>query len=161
MVAKTTSISAAISSSFTISSACTVCSVIVAAIAPPVSSLWVWFVFVRNSIHRLLRGPSLTRSRTRNCEIDTSNRLIRRQARNFHDGPNFNGSPAPCRDPPGNTDCLVEVLGVDQEVAAQLVASLREWTVGHQPFAVANADTRRRGCWVERPGAQILPGLAE
>jgi RNA polymerase sigma-70 factor (ECF subfamily) len=52
-------------------------------------------------------------------EIDMSDRLTWRQARNFHDRPNFHGSPAPCRDPLGNTNRFIEVLGVDQEVAAE------------------------------------------
>src|SRR6266851_135868 len=81
--------------------------------------------------------------------------LGRGQAGNFHDRPNFNGSPAPRRDPPGDPDRFIEVLGVDQEVSSELLASFRERAVRYQTLVIANPDAGRRGGRVERSGAQI------
>ena len=53
------------------------------------------------------------------------------------------------------------VLGVDQEVAAELFARLRERAVGHQPFAVAHPDAGRRRRRVQRGGGQILAARLE
>src|ERR1700694_1383437 len=110
-----------------------------------------------SSVGFSLRGFVLARTKPRRLKPA----LPRRQPRNFHDGADFHGSPAPCRDPPGDADGLIEVLSVDQEVSAQLFARLRERAVGHHPFVVANADAGRRGGRMERPGSQILPAFAE
>src|SRR6266568_5021576 len=83
--------------------------------------------------------------------------LTRRQACDLHYRPDFDGAGA-CRwNPCGDADRLVEILGVDQEVAAELLARLRERTIGHEPFAVAHPDAGRRRRWVQRVGRQILP----
>src|SRR5207249_11757549 len=51
---------------------------------------------------------------------------------------------------------LLAIAGLDQEVPAQLLASLREWPVGHESLALthANADGPRRG--VQRGSSEIL-----
>src|SRR5437899_12186879 len=76
-----------------------------------------------------------------NC---TLTQLTRRQARYLHDRPDFHGSLACSRNPCGDADRLVEILGVDQEVAAELFARFRERTVGYKRFAVAHAHAGGR-----------------
>src|SRR5438105_5025069 len=63
--------------------------------------------------------------------------LMRRQAADFHHRPNFDGPEACAWNPSGDVDRLVEIPGVEEEVAAQLFPRLRERTVGHEPFAFA------------------------
>src|SRR5205085_11527657 len=65
------------------------------------------------------------------------------------------------RNPPGDGDRLVEIPGVDQEVAAQLFARLRERAVGDEPLALADADAGRRRRGVQRGGGEKLPGRVE
>src|SRR5712691_1421563 len=83
---------------------------------------------------------------------------MRRQAGHLHHRPNFDGPQACAWNPSGDVDRLVEIPGVDQEVAAQLFARLRERTVGHEPFALAHPDAGRRRNRVQRGGSKILPG---
>ena len=66
------------------------------------------------------------------------NQLVRREVRDLHHGPDFDRTFAGARNLSGNVDRLVEVPGVHQEVAAEVFARLREWTVGHEPLAVAH-----------------------
>src|SRR5205823_10748546 len=70
--------------------------------------------------------------------------LSRRQVRDLDDRPDFDCAPARPRNPRGDGDRLVEIPGIDQEVAAQLFARLRERAVGHQPLALADPDAGRR-----------------
>src|SRR6266849_1989475 len=63
---------------------------------------------------------------------------LRGKSRDLHHWPDFDCAPATCWNPRGDVDRLVEVLGVDQEEAAELFARLGERTVGHEPFTVAN-----------------------
>src|SRR2546428_3540044 len=84
--------------------------------------------------------------------------LMRRQAADLHQRPNFDGPQACAWDPSGDVDRLVEILGVDQKVAAQLFARLRERTVGHEPFAFAHPDAGRRRNRMQWGGGEILPG---
>ena len=49
------------------------------------------------------------------------------------DRPDLDGAPAGHRDPRGDGDRLVEILGFDHEKAAQLFPRLRKGTVGHEP----------------------------
>jgi hypothetical protein len=51
--------------------------------------------------------------------------LIGRQARDLYHRPDFDAPLARHRDPCGDADRLVEIPGVDQEIAAQLLARLR------------------------------------
>src|SRR6266446_4086698 len=48
--------------------------------------------------------------------------------------------------PRGNAKRSVEILGLDQIVAAELLTRLREWTIGGQGLAVADPHGRRRRC---------------
>src|SRR5438034_1339335 len=105
-------------------------------------------------------------SRTASARIDTPAEIIlsfcdgyltRRQACYLHYRPDFDGADTCPWNPCGDADRLVEILGVDQEVAAELFARLRERTIGQQPFAVAHPDAGRRRRWVQRVGGQILP----
>src|SRR5438128_12638966 len=70
---------------------------------------------------------------------------IRRQALDFPHRPDFNSSDPHSGNPGSDVDRLVEIPGIDQEIAANLLARLREWTVSHQAFPVAylHADGRR------------------
>jgi hypothetical protein len=53
------------------------------------------------------------------------------QVRNLDYRPDFDGPFARTRNPFGNFDGFVEILGLDQEVAAKLFAGFGEGTVGH------------------------------
>src|SRR5437867_1828692 len=61
----------------------------------------------------------------------------------------------------GDGDGFVEILDVDEHVAAELLAGLRERTVGHEALAVAHPDAGRRRRRVQRGTAQILPARRE
>src|SRR6266487_3985068 len=81
--------------------------------------------------------------------------LNRWQALDLPDRPDFNRSDTRCGNPARDVDRFVEILGVDQEIAADLLASLREGTVGHEPFTVANAYTDRLRGWIQRRSVKI------
>ena len=51
----------------------------------------------------------------------------------------------PARNPAGDRNRFVEVLGIDEEVAAQVFASFREGTIGHERFAITYSNARGRG----------------
>src|SRR5262245_45798905 len=111
------------------------------------------------------------------CEIDVLNQLfsrycsallssnpqprplVSRQAwginhRPYFDRPlTYHGNP--CRD----ADGLVELLGLDKKVTAKLFVRLRERTICHEPFAVAQANSGRHICRIQWVGGQILPTL--
>src|ERR1041385_4525703 len=61
----------------------------------------------------------------------------------------------------GDGDRLVEVPGVDHEVAAELLPGLRERTVGHLAFARPHPDALRDGGGLQRRGGDVLPGRAQ
>src|SRR2546421_7060954 len=82
--------------------------------------------------------------------------LTCRQTRYLHDRADFDGAQACRGNPCGDADRLVQILGVDEEVAAQLLARLRERPVGYQRFAGAHPDAGRRRDRVQRVGGQIL-----
>src|SRR5918994_1310791 len=87
--------------------------------------------------------------------------LILWQARDFHHRPNLDRAPAHSRDAGGDIDRLVEIWSIDQVVAAELLARLRERTVGYQPFAVPHPDAGCRRAQVEWGGAQIPTAVIE
>ena len=58
--------------------------------------------------------------------------------------PDFDGARAGQRNSCGEGDGFVEILDVDEHVAAELLAGLRERTVGHQPLTIAHPDAGRR-----------------
>src|SRR6266545_5854654 len=84
--------------------------------------------------------------------------LSRRQSRYLYDRPDFDCAPACHGNPLGDGDRLVEIPGVDQEVAAQLFARLRKRTVGDESFALAYLDAGRPRRRVQWGGSEILPG---
>src|SRR5207245_787220 len=63
--------------------------------------------------------------------------------------------------PGSDTDSLVEVPGVDQVVAAELLARFRKRTVGHKPLAVTHPNAGRRRGRLQRRGGQTMPAGAE
>ena len=69
---------------------------------------------------------------------------VRRQARDLPYWAHLDGADAHPGNPSDDADRLVEILGVDEELATQLFAGPREGTVGHEPFAGAHRDTGRR-----------------
>src|SRR5713226_10375555 len=83
--------------------------------------------------------------------------LVGRQARDLLHGPDLDGSDARPWNPSSDADRLVEILGMDQEVAGDLLARLHEWTVGHETFAVADPNDGRRRRRMQRRGTQIFP----
>src|ERR1700691_2226123 len=88
--------------------------------------------------------------------LDRPGGLSYREACDFQYGPDFDGALARAWNAGGDADCLVEILGFDQEVAAELFAGFREWTVGDQAFAVAHLDARGRRHRLQRGGGQKL-----
>ena len=69
---------------------------------------------------------------------------VGRQARDLHDRPDVDGAQACPWNLCGGADRLVDILGVDQELAAELFARLRERPVGDERFTVAHPDADRR-----------------
>src|SRR5438094_9526277 len=57
----------------------------------------------------------------------------------------------------GYGDRLVEVVDVDQHVAAEMLARLRERTIGEKALAVTQPDARCRRRGMQRLAAEILP----
>src|SRR5712671_3829727 len=81
--------------------------------------------------------------------------LHRRQSLDLPHRPDFNSSDPRSGNPAGDVDGFIEILGVDQKIAANLLPRLREWTVDYVPFPVANLHTGRRRCWLKRRSVQI------
>src|SRR5580698_3990056 len=67
-----------------------------------------------------------------------------RQSAQFDHRPDFDGSLAGARNPARNLDRFVEMLGLDQEITAELLPRFGERSVGHRPLAVADAHAGRR-----------------
>src|SRR5207244_2833781 len=89
--------------------------------------------------------------------MNVQSSVVRRQARDLHHRPDFDGSDPRRWNPGGNGNGLVQVPGVDQEKAAKLLARLRKRAVRYERFTLAHPDTGRRGYWMQRGGGQILP----
>src|SRR5262249_53380913 len=68
--------------------------------------------------------------------------LFHGQARDFPHRPDFDRSDARSWNLSSDADRLVEIFGMDQEVAGDLLARLHERTVGHETFAVADPNNR-------------------
>jgi hypothetical protein len=88
-------------------------------------------------MHAGPRGPSAD-------GIHPSRTRIGRQASDLYDRPDFDAAHACSWNPCGDADRLVEILGVDQELAAELFARLRKRPVSDERFAVAHSDAGRR-----------------
>src|ERR1700687_4839374 len=80
-----------------------------------------------------------------------------RESRYLDTRPDFDGAFAGPRNPGGDAYRLVEILGVNHEEAAELLARLRKRTVGHEPLAITHPDAGCRRDWVQRSRGQILP----
>src|SRR5713226_1629508 len=65
--------------------------------------------------------------------------------RPLEDGPHFHDAPLRRRNPRGDGDRFVEILGFNQVVAAELLTRLRVRTVRDEPFAVTLTDTSGHG----------------
>src|SRR5215475_11549404 len=99
--------------------------------------------FIRLYLHRhqivVRESPQST-----TALISTTQRLLEsRQARDLYYRPHLDGAFARHGNPSGNADRLVEIVCLDEEVAAQLFPRLRERTIGHEPFAIAHPHTGR------------------
>src|SRR5579863_7762435 len=79
--------------------------------------------------------------------FDRSERSLRGcrigQSRKIEDGPDFDGALPGSGNPRGDPDRLVEILGLDEEESAQLLAGLGKRAIGHPALALADADARR------------------
>src|SRR5262245_27014099 len=84
-----------------------------------------------------------------------------RKSRDLHHRTDFDRAQARARDLFRDAYRLVEVLGVDQEIAAEMLARLGERAVGHEPFAFAHPDAGRRRSRMQRGGGQIMPTRIE
>src|SRR5829696_2693524 len=91
----------------------------------------------------------------------SAGRLVLWQAWDLHDRPDLDRAPAHPRDAGGNVDRLVEIGGVDQIVATELLTRLRKRAIGYQPFAITHPNAGRRRCQVEWGGAEIMPTRVE
>ena len=61
------------------------------------------------------------------------------QSFDFHHRPNFDSADTRSGNPCSDVECLVQIAGVNEEVAAELFARLRKWSIGYQPFTFAYA----------------------
>src|SRR5262245_26350514 len=83
--------------------------------------------------------------------------LLHRQPHDLPHRPDLDRSDARARNPSSDADRLVEILGIDKEVAGDLLARLHERTVGHETLAVPDPNDRRRRCRLQRRSTQIFP----
>src|SRR5436190_1018266 len=70
--------------------------------------------------------------------------LAWRQSWDFEHRANLDGPLASAGDSFGDTDGLVKLRRVEQEVVADVFARFSEWPVGDEGLAVAHADAGRR-----------------
>src|SRR5215469_5637426 len=77
---------------------------------------------------------------------------------NLHDRADFDRSIARAGDLRGNGNRLIEVLRIDQVVAAELFLGFGKRAVGDERFAVADAHRGRSFSPLERVSSAILPG---
>src|SRR5712671_3271338 len=81
--------------------------------------------------------------------------------RRGHDRTHFDRARARGRDAGGELDRLVEILGLDEVEAAQLLARLREGAVGGDRLAVLDAHGGRGRDRLQRLPADVVPALAD
>src|SRR5262245_11982251 len=79
----------------------------------------------------------------------------------FDQRPDFDRADARGRDTRGDAYGLVEILGLDQVVAAELLARFREWTVGDKPFAAADLDRSRGRGRMQLRAAHVLTAVLD
>ena len=78
-------------------------------------------------------------------------------ARNLSHRPDLDGADARPGNPTSDADRVVEILGIDQEVAGDLLARFDERTVGDERFAVAHPNDGRGRRRLQRRCVDILP----
>src|SRR5689334_7677776 len=72
------------------------------------------------------------------------------------DRADLDGARARQRNPGGDGERFVEILHVDEHVAAELLARLRERPIGHQSLAIADPHAGCRGRRKQRMAAEVL-----
>ena len=82
--------------------------------------------------------------------------LLSGQARYFLHRPHFDRSDARPWNPSRDADRFIEILGIDQEVACDLLARFDERTIGHEAFAVTDPNDGRCRRRMQRLSAQIF-----
>src|SRR5262249_12634193 len=87
--------------------------------------------------------------------------LDRRQTLQLKDGPNFDRPLLGAGNASRDFDRFIEVGRIDQEKAAELLARLRERTVGHLASSFTDANAGRGRHRVQGGSAQILPPLVK
>src|SRR5262249_52933814 len=83
--------------------------------------------------------------------------FVIRQTRNFHDGTNFDSAESCDRNAFSDLDRFVEIVRIDQVIAAELFVGLCEWAIGDESFAVADPDAGSRRGWMQWRSIQIFP----
>ena len=78
-----------------------------------------------------------------------------------HDGTHFDRSGARRGNALGEADGFIEILGVDEVVAAEVLAGFGERAVGRLALAVANANRGGRGGRLERVAALVVAALGD
>src|SRR5262245_60409339 len=84
--------------------------------------------------------------------------LRRRQVRDLDHRADLDGPALRHWDALRNRDGLVQILGLDQEVTAQLLVSLGERAVGDEALSLTNPDAGCGGSRMKRRRGQITPG---
>src|SRR5688500_15229985 len=79
-----------------------------------------------------------------------------RQACDLDQRPDLDGSNARAGNSRGDADRFVAILGMDQEIARDLLPRLDERPVGHDGFAIAHSNDGRRRRRLQRRRARIL-----
>jgi hypothetical protein len=79
-----------------------------------------------------------------------------RQTRELYHRADLDGANTSPWDLSGDGNGFVKIPCVDEEVAAELFAGLREWAICHELFSVAHPEAGRCRSWVQRSGAHIL-----
>jgi hypothetical protein len=87
--------------------------------------------------------------------------MIWRQARYLHNRPDFDRTCARPWNPSGYAERVVEILRIDQEVPAELLASLRKRAIRYEALAVTHLNAGRRRGRMQRSGGQVLPFRVE
>src|ERR1051325_7363445 len=82
--------------------------------------------------------------------------LCLRQAFNFHHRSNLDGAKPGGWNSFSDVHRLIEIAGLDQIKAAELLAGLGKWSIGHHPFPVTHADACRGGNRMQWAGSEIV-----
>ena len=112
---------------------------------------------------RRIEGPSGNKTAEPQKAIARPERadLQVRESGDFRNRPDFDCSDARSRNPGSDFKSLVEIMGIDQKVTADLFPCLRERSVRHEPFSVANLNAGALRRWMQRCRAEVLPARIE